>query len=907
MTSNDAAAATNPNNNPATGAVTVIGAASVGSVLSAGIALQDADGIGALKFRWQSSTDGVTWTDINGATSPGLALTSAQLGLRVRVQVSYTDGQGNAELVNSSATVEVGGPNGRPTGLVAIQGAVAEDSTVTATNTLSDPDGMGAVAYRWQASADGVAWEDIAGASGNSHLLTQREVGKFIRVTASYTDAKGAEESVTSAVTARTANVNDAPTGAVTINGTVTLGGLLTIQQNLADADGLGSLRYRWQSSTDGFIWKDIPEATSLSFSPGTQQFGLRLRALVDYTDGEGTAESVPSTATEPVGNVNSAPQGSVSVTGAPIEGRVLQVQNSIFDPDGVVGGFAYRWQASVDGSTWVDIGFASGETFTPGQAQVGQQVRVVATFVDGKGKAETVVSAGTEAIDNVNSPPSGTMTVIGVSRQNSPLTLQNNLGDADGLGALSYRWQATADDGWSDIAGATAASFTPTQDQVGRAVRVVISYVDGGGTAETVTSQPTAAVQNVNDPPTGAVAVGGTPQRGETLTVISTLGDADGLGALTYRWQVAEGFLVWTDIPGATNASYVPTLDQVGKLLRVTVSYVDGQGTLETISSPAASAVLSGNSPPSGTVVIAGSIKQGAPVTARADLADPDGLGELTWTWQQSPDGSNWRPIAGAAGPSFQPGQDQVGQLLRAVVSYVDGKGQTESLASAPGKTVMGVLRGTPGSDELIGTDFPEEIVGQSGRDHLNGGGGNDTLVGGDGIDMAHYAGNRADYWIGPGGTSVRALAGNEGEDAVLQIERLVFADRSLAFDLDGHAGVVARLLGAVFGREAVGQARYVGIGLEALDGGMSQGALAQLALDARLGVGFAASEAIGLLYQNLLGSAPPAVELAYWLNALAAAEHTPASLTLLASELDINAQNIDLVGMTVNGLAYG
>ena len=47
--------------------------------------------------------------------------------------------------------------------------------------------------------------------------------------------------------------------------------------------------------------------------------------------------------------------------------------------------------------------------------------------------------------------------------------------------------------------------------------------------------------------------------------------------------------------------------------------------------------------------------------------------------------------------------------------------------------------------------------------------------------------------------------------------IERIEFSDGGIAYDLDGYAGLVAKLLGAVFGFESVGNAKYVGIGLVA------------------------------------------------------------------------------------------
>ena len=65
-----------------------------------------------------------------------------------------------------------------------------------------------------------------------------RDRGKVITVVASYTDGHGTAESVASADTSAVANLNDAPTGSVTIAGTATQGQTLTASNTLADADG---------------------------------------------------------------------------------------------------------------------------------------------------------------------------------------------------------------------------------------------------------------------------------------------------------------------------------------------------------------------------------------------------------------------------------------------------------------------------------------------------------------------------------------------------------------------------------------------------------------------------------------------------------------------------------------------
>jgi hypothetical protein len=208
-----------------------------------------------------------------------------------------------------------------------------------------------------------------------------------------------------------------------------------------------------------------------------------------------------------------------------------------------------------------------------------------------------------------------------------------------------------------------------------------------------------------------------------------------------------------------------------------------------------------------------------------------------------------------------------------------------------------------------LTGTAGPDAIVGGAGHDRLEGLAGDDRLDGGEGRDTAVYVRIRADYQVQPDGAGslrVQALAGDEGHDSLLRIERLAFSDQSLAFDLEGHAGVTARVLGAVFGPAAVAHAAYAGIGLSLLDAGTTTPALVQLALDARLGPGFSHTALVDLLYANLVGQPPSAEDRAYWTGTLARGEYTPQALAQMAADLELNADNIDLVGLAASGLAY-
>ena len=197
-----------------------------------------------------------------------------------------------------------------------------------------------------------------------------------------------------------------AATGTITIDDTTpTQNQLLFVDAAVADANGIaaGTLQLFWEAETGPGDWTVVGTGTSFQANAGLLGQALRVRA--SFTDQIGTPETVLSDPTEAVaGSVNQAATGAPSLSDTtPTEGQTLTAGlGDIADADGLAGAvFAFRWQ-EFDGADWVDIPGATGASFTPAQAQVGQPIRVVASFTDDGGSAEQLMSAPTAVVGDL-------------------------------------------------------------------------------------------------------------------------------------------------------------------------------------------------------------------------------------------------------------------------------------------------------------------------------------------------------------------------------------------------------------------------------------------------------------------------------------------------------------------------
>lgn len=205
---------------------------------------------------------------------------------------------------------------------------------------------------------------------------------------------------------------------------------------------------------------------------------------------------------------------------------------------------------------------------------------------------------------------------------------------------------------------------------------------------------------------------------------------------------------------------------------------------------------------------------------------------------------------------------------------------------------------------ENAIGGLGNDMLVGNSANNVLRGNGGDDLLDGKAGIDTAVFSGSRSGYELTISGkTQVKDKSGFDGTDILTNIERLQFTDKSFALDLEGNAGITAKVIGAVLGNAALKNPAYVGIGLSYLDKGMSYSDLGALALNA---VGAKTNDSIvSTLWLNVVGSPASASDKAPLIKMLADGMKA-GDLVVIAADTTLNTTNIGLVGLIQTGIEY-
>ena len=260
-------------------------------------------------------------------------------------------------------------------------------------------------------------------------------------------------------------------------------------------------------------------------------------------------------------------------------------------------------------------------------------------------------------------------------------------------------------------VAGGLSTSSTASTENAETSASAAASQAatasDDAAATTTESAETTSGTSDANAAAAEGSAVEGFVAIEDDPLIVdaSAIMDDDGMGEVSVQWQISSEGSEWTNISGATQQSFTPREIHVTKILRVVITYVDGQGNLETLVSPPSQPVQNVNDKPTGSPILTGSaMEEDALVVDTSTIADEDGIGTYEVIWQRSSTKTEWQNFPDANTEVLRLGQKHVGYSYRAIITYVDSHDTREVLISNPSETVSNVDDPVEGEVVLVG-----------------------------------------------------------------------------------------------------------------------------------------------------------------------------------------------------------
>jgi hypothetical protein len=290
------------------------------------------------------------------------------------------------------------------------------------------------------------------------------------------------------------------------VRGSLTLGGTLSADAGLwAGSDPL-TFTYQWLRCNpvngDGCV--AIPGATTSSYVPVVTDLNAALRVSVTATSPLGTATATSASVgpIEDVPPVAPANKTLPVISGAPIIGQTLSASYGTWTA-ALGTTYAYQWErCSGGGTNCVPITGVGGPTYTVVSDDAGSTLEVLVTAVNALG-ALSVSSlptpiAGTGLVDGGPGLPAQAINPAVLGAPVIGGTLSATKGGFVGASLrYSFQWQRcdTSGASCSSIGGATSATYTPKQPDLGSSLRVLVTATNTTGSAS-ASSDVTSPVQ---------------------------------------------------------------------------------------------------------------------------------------------------------------------------------------------------------------------------------------------------------------------------------------------------------------------------------------------------------------------------------------------------------------------------
>ena len=422
-----------------------------------------------------TTADSITGSEVE------ITLTTALTAMDTDVTVALaadavTDAVGNGiaavpatSLTTATATVTI---SGKP--------RVTETLTVAVTD-ISDPEGVTNIdlQYQWTRD-DGTDVTDISGASSATYTLTDADAEHKINVNVTFEDDEGnpegpftatATEAVvpTEVLVRNTAQTRNA-TGSDFDNQSPTKMAQSFTTGTEADGYALTSIGIHFKNATP--VSTASSRITATLYNDSSGEPGDELCTLVDpptFTSSGLQTFSVPTAGTDRCANLADNTTYWIILENDSSTPNYVTTTNVHNEDAGSLTGWSIADQHHEFSSTFMDWVLSTSPILI--------EVR------------------GENAVPNVTA--TGVPTISGTPQEGSTLTAgTSGIADGNGLGTLKYQWVRVAGTVQTDIDGATASTYTPTEEDLDQTIIVRVSFIDQDGHPEgPLSSAPTGIV----------------------------------------------------------------------------------------------------------------------------------------------------------------------------------------------------------------------------------------------------------------------------------------------------------------------------------------------------------------------------------------------------------------------------
>jgi hypothetical protein len=353
------------------------------------------------------------------------------------------------------------------------------------------------------------------------------------------------------------------------------------------------------------------------------------------------------------------------------------------------------------------------------------------------------------------------------------------SIGTWDGAFPITYKYQWKRCDAadplngpCAEITGATTSFYTPTASDVGKRLRVQVTATNSQGTTpqNSDVTAPVIALAPVNR---ATPEIVGDNVVDQTLSLTGGRWEGSTPITFTYSWRRCNptgDLATCVQIPGAAEATYVPTLADIGFSIRVWITGTNPAGSDVVFTNHTFVVVDKQHFAPSASTppAIAGTALPGRQLTANIGNYAGDAPVTTSYVWQRcDATGADCHTIPVKKVVYFPTFAD-IGYTIRLSVTATNAFGKvvvqsdpTDAVAATPphrkGRRIVGTAKG----EYLAGGGHDDVILGNGGNDTLLGGAGDDRINGGAGNDIIN-GGSGADSLVGgPGSDTIKAADG--------------------------------------------------------------------------------------------------------------------------------------------------